>query len=72
MTAILALIIQFLPYLTQAAKTIPEIIDFVQQLKTIFARKAIWTTEAAAAFDASLEAMRSDPDFISTDTPPTP
>jgi hypothetical protein len=72
MTAILALVIQFLPYLTQAAKAVPEIIDFVEQLKAIFERKDIWTPEAATAFDGSLQAMRSDPDFISNDKPPTP
>ena len=71
MTAILALIIQFLPYLVQAAKTIPEIVDFVQQLRTIFARTTTWTPEAEAAFDASLETMRSDPAWKSQDVPPT-
>lgn len=72
MTAILALVLKFLPYLVDAAKTIPQIIDFVSELRTIFARTKTWTPEAEKAFDDSLEAMRSDPDFQSQDVPPVP
>ncbi len=61
MSAILALVIKFLPYLTQAAQSTPEIISFIAALHDIFTRTKIWTPEQKAEFDAQTEALRSDP-----------
>jgi len=61
MTAILALVLKYLPILVQAAGSIPEITSFISGLRQIFARTAIWTPEAEAKFDAETETLRDDP-----------
>jgi hypothetical protein len=61
MGAIIAIIIQYLPYLVDATKTVPQIITFISELRAIFARTKSWTPEQEAAFDASVESLRSDP-----------
>jgi len=61
MTAIVALALKYLPYLVQAAGSIPEITGFISSLQTIFKRDKVWTPEQEAEFDAQTEALRSDP-----------
>ncbi len=61
MSAILALVIKFLPLLTQVASSTPELIGFIKGLHDIFTRTKIWTPEQKADFDAQTEALRSDP-----------
>ena len=61
MPSIVALVLKFLPYLVQASATIPEITGFISGLQAIFKRDKTWTPEQEAAFDASVEALRSDP-----------
>lgn len=61
MTAILTLVLKYLPYLVQAASTIPEITGFLSSLQAIFKRDKVWTPEQEAEFDASVEALRNDP-----------
>ncbi len=61
MSAIIPLIIKFLPYLTQAAQSIPEITTFIASIHDIFKRTKSWTPEQEAEFDAQTEALRSDP-----------
>lgn len=61
MTAILALVLKYIPYLVQAAGSIPEITGFIASLKQIFTRDKVWTPEQEAEFDAQTEALRSDP-----------
>ncbi len=61
MTAILALVLKYLPYLVQAAGSIPEITGFISSLRDIFKRDKVWTPEQEAEFDASVEALRNDP-----------
>ncbi len=68
MTAIIALVIKFLPYLTQAAQSVPEIVGFISSLQAIFKRDKTWSPEQEAAFDAEVEALRSDPYWTSHDT----
>jgi hypothetical protein len=63
MTAILPLILKFLPYLVQASQSIPEIVTFISELRTIFSRTDIWTPQAKAQFDAETQVLRSDPNF---------
>ncbi len=67
MTAILALVLKYIPYLVQAAGSIPEITGFISSLRDIFKREKTWTPEQEAAFDASVEALRSDPYWTSHD-----
>ena len=61
MTAILAVVLKYLPYLVQAAGSIPEITGFIASLQAIFKRDKVWTPEQEAEFDAQTEALRSDP-----------
>ena len=61
MTAILALVMKYLPVLVQAAGSIPEITGFIAGLKDIFKRDKIWTEEEEAKFDAETAALRNDP-----------
>lgn len=61
MTAILALVLKYIPYLVQAAGSVPEITGFIASLKQIFTRDKVWTPEEEAEFDAQTEALRSDP-----------
>lgn len=61
MTAILALVLKYIPYLVQAAGSIPEITGFIASLQAIFKRDKVWTPEQEAEFDAQTEALRSDP-----------
>jgi len=67
MTAILGLVLKYLPYLVQASASIPEITGFLANLKAIFKREKTWTPEEEAEFDAQTEAMRSDPAWQVTD-----
>ena len=61
MSAILALVMKYLPILVQAAGSIPEITGFIAGLKGIFARQKTWTPEEEAEFDAQTAALRNDP-----------
>lgn len=61
MTAILGIVLKYLPYLVQAAGSIPEITGFIANLQAIFKRDKTWTPEQEAEFDASVEALKSDP-----------
>ena len=61
MTAILALVLKYLPILVQAAGSIPEITGFISGLKNIFKRDKIWTEAEEAQFDAETQALRNDP-----------
>ena len=61
MTAILALVLKYLPILVQAAGSIPEITGFISGFKDIFKRDKIWTPEQEAQFDAETQALRNDP-----------
>jgi len=63
MTAILALVLKYIPYLVQAAGSIPEITGFIASLRAIFAREKVWTKEQEEAFDASVEELRNDPSW---------
>ena len=67
MSAILVLVMKYLPVLVQAAGSIPEITGFIAGLKGIFARQKIWTAEEEAQFDAETAALRNDPAWIKND-----
>ena len=61
MSSIISLVIKYLPYLVQASKSVPEVITFISNIRAIFARTKTWTPEEEAAFDASLEDLKTDP-----------
>lgn len=61
MTAIIAFVIKYLPYLITASNSVPQIISFIAGLREIFSRDKSWTPEQEAEFDALVESKRSDP-----------
>ena len=61
MNALVALLLKYIPYLIQASLSVPQIIDFVNEMKQIFTRDKIWTPEEEAAFDAKVESHTQDP-----------
>lgn len=61
MTALLAIVIKYLPYLVTAAAEIPQITTFLAEIQSIFKRTKVWTPEQEQEFDAATEALRSDP-----------
>ncbi len=67
MTAILALVLKYLPQLIQATGAVPQLIGLVKGLHDIFARKNIWTAEQKAQFEAETAEMRSKPEWQITD-----
>lgn len=67
MAAVIAIVLQFMPYLVEAAASFPKIITFIAGLQAIFARTKVWTAEQEAEFDAQTEALRSDPAWQITD-----
>jgi hypothetical protein len=67
MNAIVALLLKYIPYLIQASLSVPQLIEFVNQMKQIFTREKIWTPEEEAAFDAKVESHTDDPAWKITD-----
>ena len=61
MTAILGLVLKYLPYLVQASQSIPEITGFIGALRNVFKREKVWTPDQEKQFDAEVEALRNDP-----------
>jgi hypothetical protein len=61
MSAIIALVLKYLPLLIQASASIPEITTFIANIQAIFKRDKSWTPEQEAEFDAQTQALRSDP-----------
>lgn len=58
----IALLIKYLPFLFKAGQTIPEVLEFIEKLKTDFQQKDEWTPEADQAYRDSLDALERDPD----------
>lgn len=52
MSAIIGLIIQYLPNLIQAGKSIPEVMEFVRKTRDTLKQTKELTPEEEAAFDA--------------------
>lgn len=51
----MATFLTFLPYLVQAANSVPKIMDFILKTKENFQARGEWTADADAAFTAELE-----------------
>jgi hypothetical protein len=56
-----ALILQFLPYLFQAATTIPQIWDYIQKVKADLQQKGQWSKEMEEAFNLELQNLEANP-----------
>ena len=70
MTAILALVLKFAPYLVQAAQSVPQLVSFIAELRAIFARDKVWTPEQEAEFDQSVQDLRFDTAWTPEDEKP--
>lgn len=57
----IALFLQFLPYLFQAAAAVPQIWEYVQKVKADFQQKGEWSQEADDAFTAELQGLKDNP-----------
>jgi hypothetical protein len=56
-----ALILQFLPYLFQAAKAVPQIVDFIKAIREHLKQTGEWTPDAETVFKQSLTDLENDP-----------
>lgn len=61
MTAIIGIIINYLPVLIKAAKSVPEVIGFIKGVQEHLKQTKEWTPEQEAEFNAKLEALTSQP-----------
>jgi hypothetical protein len=65
-----AIILAFLPYLFQAAQTIPEIWDFLQKIRADLQQSGEWDKATEDAYTAELAALKSNPpSWWQTDVP---
>ena len=55
------ILLQFLPYLFQAAADIPQIYDFLNRARTDLQQKNEWTPEAEQAFTQGLQNLKDNP-----------
>lgn len=56
-----ALLLQFMPYLFEAAKSVPQILDYIHKQKENFQRTDEWTDEMDALYTKSLVDLGLDP-----------
>lgn len=56
-----ALFVQYLPILMQAAGGVQQILEYVQKVRTALKQTGEWTPEAEAAFNAEIEKLKTDP-----------
>ncbi len=56
-----ALLLQFLPYLFQAAQSIPEIWDFIQRTRANLQQKEEWSQELEDAYTKELQDLKDNP-----------
>jgi len=61
MTALIGLIVSYLPALLQAAKVVPEVMSFVKGVQTHLKQTKEWTPEQEAEFDKRLDEVTSQP-----------
>lgn len=56
-----AIILSFLPYLFQAAKAVPQIVDFIQKTRTNLQQTGEWSQEAEDIFTKELQDLKDNP-----------
>lgn len=61
MTALIPLFIKFLPYLVQAAASVPEITTFIASFHKHLSQSTAWTPAEQDAFDQETADLKSDP-----------
>lgn len=56
-----ALVLQFLPYLFQAAEAVPQLIDYIKKLREHAAQSDEWRPQQEAEFDTQLADAAKQP-----------
>ena len=56
-----AIILQFLPYLFEAAKSVPQILDYIRKTRQTLQATGEWSQETEDAFTAELDALEANP-----------
>lgn len=59
--AIIGLIVEFLPVITKAAKSVPEVLGFIKKVQEHLKQTKEWTPEQEKAFNEHLEQKTSQP-----------
>jgi hypothetical protein len=57
----IALFLQYLPQLIQAAKSVPDVVDYIKKTHEHLKQSEEWTEEQEAQFDRHLEEVTSQP-----------
>jgi hypothetical protein len=57
----MAIFLQFLPYLFTAAQDIPQIYEYIQKVRADLQQKDEWTPEAEDAFNKELQTLKDSP-----------
>lgn len=60
-TAIIGIIVEYLPVLMKAVKSVPEVMDFVKRVQEHLKQTKEWSAEQEAEFDRRLEEVTSKP-----------
>lgn len=61
MTALIGIIVTWLPTILKAAQSVPEIVNFVKAVQSHLKQTKEWTPEQEAEFDKRLEEVTSQP-----------
>ena len=56
-----AIILQFLPYLFQAARDVPEILDYINKVRESLKQSGEWNQETEDAFTKELQDLKDNP-----------
>ena len=56
-----AIILQFLPFLFQAAKDIPEIMDYINKVRASLQQSGEWSQAAEDAYTKELQDLKDNP-----------
>jgi hypothetical protein len=56
-----ALLLTFLPYLFQAAKAVPQVMDYIHKTREHLQQTGEWTQEMEDSFTKELQDLQSNP-----------
>ncbi len=56
-----ALLLQFLPYLFQAAQSVPEILDFINRTRANLQQKDQWSQQLEDSYTQELQDLKDNP-----------
>ncbi len=66
----IALILQYLPYLFQAAQEVPQVLDFIKKIRANLQQDKQWPQQAEDLFTQGLQDLADNPpDWAKPETP---